>query len=263
MAAETTLLLSTLRPGDHVVVGDDVYGGTYRLLRDVVARWGVAFDAVDLSDPQALRAALREDTRVVWAETPTNPLLKIVDLAQVAALAHEVGATFVVDNTFATPYPAAPARPRGRRRRALGDEVPERALRPDRRRPGARRRGPRRNGSPSRNAVGAVPGPMDCYLALRGVKTLAVRMDAHCRNAGRVAAFLERRRDVARVYYPGLESHPGHAVASQQMRAFGGMVSFEVGRPRRGGPDRPQHRAVLPRRVARRGREPDRGARRR
>jgi cystathionine gamma-synthase len=230
LAAETTLLL-TLKPGDHVLLSDDVYGGTYRLLTRVLGPWELAFDTVDMTDLDALRAAIRDETRLVWVETPTNPFLKVVDIAAVAVLAHEAGARCVVDSTFATPYLQRPL--------SLGadvvvhsvtkylgghsdliqgalvlddDELHERL-------------------SFLTNAAGGVPGPMDCYLALRGVKTLAVRMQAHCRGARAVAKFLDRHDRVTRVHYPGLPAHPGHEVAARQMRDFGGMVSFEVGSP--------------------------------
>jgi cystathionine beta-lyase/cystathionine gamma-synthase len=230
LGATTTFLL-TLRPGDHVVLGDDVYGGTYRLLARVLRDWGLTFDTVDLADDDAVRAALREETRVVWIETPTNPLLKIVDVERVAAIARAAGATTVVDNTFATPYLQRPlelgadvvvhsvTKYLGGHSDLVGgaivandDELIERL-------------------TFLQNAVGAVPGPMDCYLALRGVKTLAVRMEAHCTGAERVAAFLRDHPRVDRVHYPGLPDHPGHEIAARQMRRFGGMVSFEVARP--------------------------------
>jgi cystathionine beta-lyase/cystathionine gamma-synthase len=230
LGATTTLLL-TLRPGDHVVLGDDVYGGTYRLLARVLRDWGLAFDTVDLADDDALRAALREETRIVWLETPTNPLLKIVDVERIAAIARAAGAMTVVDNTFATPYLQRPLE--------LGADVVVHSV-------------TKYLGGHSdlvggaivandeelierltflQNAVGAVPGPMDCYLALRGVKTLAVRMEAHCTGAERIAAFLRDHPRVERVHYPGLPEHPGHEVAARQMRRFGGMVSFEVAGP--------------------------------
>ncbi|MDP9242897.1 MAG: cystathionine gamma-synthase, partial [Actinomycetota bacterium] len=227
LAAETTLLLM-LAPGDHVLLGDDVYGGTYRLLTRVMQRWGVRFDTVDMSDAGAVRSAAREETRMVWVETPTNPLLKVVDIAAVAEIAHEVGARCVVDNTFATPYLQRPLE-RGADAVVhsvtkylgghsdlvggavvIGDEELAEEL------------------SFLQNAAGAVPGPMDCYLALRGIKTLAVRMDAHCRGARGVAEFLQQHPAVERVHFPGLEHHPGHDVAREQMKDFGGMVSFEV-----------------------------------
>ena len=227
LGATTTLLL-TLRPGDHVLLGDDVYGGTYRLLARVMSDWGLSFDTVDLADEAAVRAAIRPETVLVWMETPTNPYLKVVDVERVAALAHEAGARCVVDNTFATPYLQRPLE--------LGADVVVHSV-------------TKYLGGHSdlvvgavvtsdealiermtflQNAVGAVPGPMDCYLALRGVKTLAVRMEAHCDGAEAVAAFLSSHRDVERVHYPGLPAHPGHDVAARQMRRFGGMVSFEV-----------------------------------
>jgi cystathionine beta-lyase/cystathionine gamma-synthase len=228
MAAESTFLLM-LKPGDHIVVADDVYGGTYRLVARVLApAMGIEFDAVDMTDLDALKKSLREETRVVWVETPTNPLLKIIDIAAVAELAHATGAWCVVDNTFASPYLQQPIR--------LGaDAVIHSAT--------------KYLGGHSdvvggvivtttpemherlaflQNSVGAVPGPQDCFLVLRGVKTLAIRMDAHSRNAARVAEFLNRHDKVKRVYYPGLPSHPGHDVAKRQMSGFGGMVSFET-----------------------------------
>jgi len=228
LGATTTLLL-TLKPGDHVVLGDDVYGGTYRLLAKVMNEWGVAFDTIDLSDEEALGGALRDETRIVWLETPTNPLLKVIDIARVAEAAHQAGARCVVDNTFATPYLQRPLE--------LGADVVVHSV-------------TKYLGGHSdlvggaivtsdddlierltflQNAVGAVPGPMDCFLALRGVKTLAVRMEAHCTGAERVAAFLDEHPKVTRVHYPGLPDHRGHDVARKQMRRFGGMVSFEVG----------------------------------
>jgi cystathionine gamma-synthase len=228
LGAQTTLLL-TLAPGDHVVLADDVYGGTYRLLSRVMQGWGLEFTTVDMADGDAFRAAMRETTKLVWVETPTNPFLKVVDIAAAAEIAHAGGARCVVDNTFATPYLQQPL--------ALGadvvvhsvtkylsghsdliggaivtndDELIERL-------------------TFLTNAAGAIPGPMDCYLALRGVKTLAVRMEAHCAGARRVADFLQNHPKVERVHFPGLPGHPGFEVAVRQMRDFGGMVSFEVG----------------------------------
>ncbi|MFL5766854.1 MAG: cystathionine gamma-synthase [Actinomycetota bacterium] len=227
LAAETTLLL-TLSPGDHVVLGDDVYGGTYRLLSRVMEPWGIRLDAVDLTDLESLRSAMRDETRLVWVETPTNPLLKVVDIAAAAEIAHDSGARCVVDNTFATPYLQRPLE--------LGADVVVHSV-------------TKYLGGHSdliggavatsdgaladqltflQNAAGGVPGPMDCYLALRGIKTLAVRMRAHCHGAFAIAAFLERHPSVTAVHYPGLETHPGHDVARRQMEDFGGMISFEV-----------------------------------
>jgi cystathionine gamma-synthase len=230
MAAEATLLL-LLRPGDHVLLPDDVYGGTYRLLARVLAEWGLAFDTVDMTDPEALRKAVREETRVVWVESPSNPLLKVADIARAAEIAHDARAWCVVDNTFATPYLQRPlelgadvvvhsvTKYIGGHSDLIGgaivvreEELAERL-------------------SFLLNSVGAVPGPMDCYLALRGVKTLAVRMNAHCRGARRVADFLAGHPKVARVHFPGLSDHPGHEVAVRQMADFGGMVSFELESP--------------------------------
>jgi cystathionine gamma-synthase len=229
MAAETTLLMTLLRPGDHVLLADDVYGGTYRLLSKVLQDWGVAFDTVDMTDVDALRAGIRGETRVVWVETPSNPLLKVIDIAATAAAAHDSGAWCVVDNTFATPYLQRPLE--------LGADASVHSV-------------TKYLGGHSdlvqgavvlndletadriafrTNAMGAVPGPMDCYLALRGIKTLAVRMEAHCRGARAVAEFLDGSGTVDRVYYPGLASHPGHEVAAKQMREPGGMVSFLAG----------------------------------
>jgi len=228
LAAETTLLL-TLSPGDHILLGDDVYGGTYRLLARVLDGWGLAFDTVDMTDLDALRNAVRDETRVMWVESPTNPLLKVIDIAAAAEIAHKAGAMCVVDNTFATPYLQRPLE--------LGADVVVHSV-------------TKYLGGHSdlvggavvlnddalaerlaflQNAVGAVPGPMDSYLALRGVKTLAVRMEAHCRGAKRVAEFLSQHPKVTRVHFPGIPGHPGFEVAVRQMRDFGGMVSFEVG----------------------------------
>jgi cystathionine gamma-synthase len=228
LAAETTICM-LLSPGDHVLLADDVYGGTYRLLARVLRDWGIAFDTVDMTDVDAFRAAVRNETRMVWVETPSNPLLKIVDLAQAAAIAHEAGARCVVDNTFATPYLQRPLE--------LGCDVVVHSV-------------TKYLGGHSdlvqgavvvddaetaerlaflTNAMGAVPGPMDCFLALRGVKTLALRMEAHCRGARAVADFLQGHERVEQVYYPGLPEHPGHEVAAKQMRDFGGMVSFRAG----------------------------------
>jgi cystathionine gamma-synthase len=228
MGAESTFFY-LLAAGDHVVVADDVYGGTYRLVAQVLApAMGLEFDTVDLTDLEALKKAVREDTKVVWVETPTNPLLKIIDIQAVADIAHQAGAWCVVDNTFASPYLQRPissgadavihsaTKYLGGHSDVVGgaivtttDDMHERL-------------------AFLQNAAGAVPGPVDCFLVLRGIKTLALRMDAHCRNAARIAEFLSTHPRVTRVYYPGLPSHPGHDVARRQMMGFGGMVSFEV-----------------------------------
>jgi len=226
MAAEDALL-RLLRPGDHVVLPTDAYGGTHRLAR-MYENAGLAFTAVDLVDTSALNGAWRDNTRLIWVETPTNPMLAIGDIAAVAAFAHERGAWCVVDNTFATPYLQRPlelgadavvhstTKYLGGHSDVLGGFValddPERADAL----------------AFVQNAAGAVPGPFDCFLVLRGIRTLAVRMERHCRNARLVAAMLAEHPAVARVLYPGLPGHPGHEVASRQMSDFGGMVSFTV-----------------------------------
>ena len=228
LGAETTLLLA-LRPGDHVLVSDDVYGGTYRLLSKVLESWGLASDHCDLADLDVVRRSLRPETRFVWIETPTNPLLKIVDVAAVAEAAHDAGAEVVVDNTFATPALQRPlelgadlvvhsvTKYLGGHSDLIGGAIVTKDP-----------------GWTDRlgflvNAVGAVPGPMDSYLGLRGLKTLAVRMDVHSRNAQTIAEWLVQHPQVADVRYPGLPTHPMHEVAKRQMTAFGGMVSFDVG----------------------------------
>lgn len=227
LAAEDTLL-RTLAPGDHVMVANDVYGGTYRLLSRVFGPWGLTCTPVDLTDLDAVGAAWRDETKLVWVETPSNPLLRVVDVPSVATLAHSRNAQVVVDNTFATPYLQTPL--------ALGADVVVHST--------TKYIGGHSDvigGAVITNddalaeqlrflhyAVGAIPGPMDAYLTLRGVKTLAVRMDRHCANAAAVAAMLSEHPAVRAVHYPGLSSHPGHATARRQMRGFGGMVSFEL-----------------------------------
>jgi cystathionine gamma-synthase len=228
MGATDVLLRVLLRPGDHIVIPHDAYGGTFRLVDKVLLPWGVEYTPVDLSDLDALRSALRPTTRVIWCETPTNPLLGIADIAAVADVARSVRARLVVDNTFASPYLQAPL--------ALGADVVLHST-------------TKYVGGHSdviggalvtsdddiadqiaftQNAVGAVPGPFDAWLTLRGVKTLAVRMERHSDNAERIVEMLQRHPAVQRVLYPGLAEHPGHEVAAKQMRRFGGMVSFLV-----------------------------------
>jgi cystathionine beta-lyase/cystathionine gamma-synthase len=225
--AATSAVLNLVSAGDHVVVGDDLYGGTYRLFSKVLSRYGVTFTFVDMADLAATRAALRPNTKLIWAETPTNPLLKLVDIAGVAALA-PAGCVLVVDNTFASPYFQSPL--------ALGahvvvhsttkyvgghsDAVGGAAMTND--------EATAQTIAFHQNAVGGVPGPFDAWLTMRGAKTLALRMREHASNAQTVAAFLETRDDVERVFYPGLPSHPQHALARSQMRGFGGMVSFAL-----------------------------------
>ena len=227
LAAEDAIL-RTLSPGDHVLIGDDVYGGTYRLLAQVHAPAGVQFNSVALGDPASVLAAWQPSTRMLWVETPSNPLLRIADIALLAELAHARGAKMIVDNTFATPYLQQPlalgadvvvhstTKYLGGHSDVVGGfvatsdaEVAERV-------------------AYLQNAVGAVPGPFDCFLVLRGVKTLAVRMDRHCTNALQVAEMLIAHPAVDRVFFPGLSTHVAHQIAAQQMRGFGGMVSFTV-----------------------------------
>ncbi|MEU1912073.1 cystathionine gamma-synthase [Streptomyces massasporeus] len=228
LAAEDCLLRTLLTPGDHVVIPNDAYGGTFRLFAKVVARWGVEWSVADTSDPAAVRAALTPKTKVVWVETPSNPLLGITDIAAVAQVARDAGARLVVDNTFATPYLQQPL--------SLGADVVVHSL-------------TKYMGGHSdvvggalvtadaglgeelafhQNAMGAVAGPFDSWLVLRGTKTLSVRMDRHSENAVKVADMLTRHARVSSVLYPGLPEHPGHEVAAKQMKSFGGMVSFRV-----------------------------------
>jgi len=226
MGATDVLMRVLLRPGDHVVIPHDAYGGTFRIVDKVLAPWDVQYTPVDLGDIGALRAALRPNTRLIWCETPTNPLLGIADIAAVADVARGTNARMVVDNTFASPYLQAPL--------ALGADVvlhsttkyvgghsdmiggalvtSDDALAEELRF--------------TQNATGSVPGPFDAWLALRGAKTLALRMERHSDNAERIVELLAGHRAVDRVYYPGLPAHPGHEVAAKQMRRFGGMVSF-------------------------------------
>lgn len=228
LAAEDCLLRTLLTPGDHVVIPNDAYGGTFRLFAKVVERWGVEWSVADTSDPGAVRAALRPRTKVVWVETPSNPLLGITDIAQAADIARTAGARLVVDNTFASPYLQQPL--------ALGADVVVHST-------------TKYMGGHSdvvggalvtsdsglgeelafhQNAMGAIAGPFDSWLVLRGIKTLAVRMDRHSANAARVAEMLAAHEKVTEVFYPGLGGHPGHEIAAKQMRSFGGMVSFRV-----------------------------------
>jgi cystathionine gamma-synthase len=228
MAAEATLLLC-LRPGDHVVLPDDVYGGTYRLVAKVLEPWGLSYSIVDMTDLEEVREALREETRIVWFETPSNPLLRVMDVAAIAELAHDAGARVVVDNTFATP---ALQRPLELGADAVIHSITKYIGGHSDLIGGALITGDAEWSEQVAflgNAVGAVPGPMDCYLGLRGLKTLALRMAKHSENAAAIAGWLEDDRRVVRVHYPGLPAHPGHEIAARQMSAFGGMVSFEVG----------------------------------
>ncbi|MBH5335167.1 cystathionine gamma-synthase [Streptomyces pactum] len=228
LAAEDCLLRTLLVPGDHVVIPSDAYGGTFRLFAKVLERWGVEWSVADSADPSSVRDALRPRTKVIWVETPTNPLLGITDIAAVAEIARAAGARLVVDNTFASPYLQQPL--------ALGADV---VVHSTTKYMGGHSDvvgGALITSDPGlgeelayhQNAMGAVAGPFDAWLVLRGAKTLAVRMDRHCANASRVAELLVSHPKVTQVYYPGLPEHPGHEVAAKQMRAFGGMVSFRV-----------------------------------
>ncbi|MEV6210925.1 cystathionine gamma-synthase [Kitasatospora sp. NPDC051914] len=228
LAAEDTLLRTILKPGDHIVIPNDAYGGTFRLFAKVLTRWGVEFSVANTQDLADVRAQLRPNTRAVWVETPSNPLLGITDLAALAEVAHGAGALLVVDNTFASPYLQQPI--------ALGadavvhsttkymgghsDVVGGALVLAD--------AGLGEEVAYHQNAMGAVAGPFDSWLVLRGIKTLGVRMDRHSANAEKVAELLAGHPKVHQVLYPGLPSHPGHDIAAKQMKAFGGMVSFRV-----------------------------------
>ncbi|MET9432715.1 cystathionine gamma-synthase [Streptomyces sp. NPDC006551] len=228
LAAEDCLLRTLLAPGDHVVIPNDAYGGTFRLFAKVVQRWGVDFSVADTSDLASVRGAVNDRTKVIWVETPSNPLLGITDIAAVADVARTAGAKLVVDNTFASPYLQQPL--------ALGADIVVHSL-------------TKYMGGHSdvvggalvtadealgeelayhQNAMGAVAGPFDSWIVLRGIKTLAVRMDRHSENAGKIAEMLTQHPKVTKVLYPGLPEHPGHEIAAKQMRAFGGMISFQV-----------------------------------
>ncbi|MEV0000031.1 cystathionine gamma-synthase [Streptomyces sp. NPDC050848] len=228
LAAEDCLLRTLLAPGDHVVIPNDAYGGTFRLFAKVVQRWGVDFSVADTSDVESVRGAVNDRTKVIWVETPSNPLLGITDIPAVAAVARSAGAKLVVDNTFASPYLQQPL--------ALGADVVVHSL-------------TKYMGGHSdvvggalvtadaalgeelayhQNAMGAVAGPFDSWIVLRGIKTLAVRMDRHSENAGKIAEMLTQHPKVTQVLYPGLPEHPGHEIAAKQMKSFGGMISFRV-----------------------------------
>jgi cystathionine gamma-synthase len=227
MAASDCLLRTVCRPGDHVLIPVDAYGGTFRLFDKVLTSWGVSYRPVPTADLGAVRAALAErQTRLVWLETPTNPLLSIADIAGIGQLARDAGAMLVVDNTFASPYLQQPlalgadavihstTKYIGGHSDVVGGAVVVKDAQLAERL------------YFSRNATGTPPGPFDAWLTLRGCKTLAVRMDRHCANAQGVAEMLADHPAVSEVYYPGLAGHPGHELAAKQMRGFGGMVSF-------------------------------------
>ncbi|MFI2234322.1 cystathionine gamma-synthase [Nocardia testacea] len=233
MAATDCALRAMLRPGDHIVIPDDAYGGTFRLIDKVFTEWGIEHSPAAITDIDAMRAAIRPNTKLIWVESPTNPLLNIGDIPALADIAHTSGAKLVVDNTFATPYLQQPL--------LLGADVVVHST-------------TKYLGGHSdviggalvtddaqldsafaflQNGAGAVPGPFDAFLTMRGIKTLALRMDRHCDNAETLAEFLSRNPAISHVIYPGLPEHPGHAVADKQMRRFGGMISVRLA----GGPD--------------------------
>lgn len=226
--AATSALLGRLGPGDHVVAGNDLYGGTYRMFTQVFGRYGIGFTFVDTTDAEAVRAAMTEATRLLYVESPSNPLLRLTDIPKMAEIAGSADALLVVDNTFATPYLQTPL--------ALGADIVLHSL-------------TKYLGGHSdvvggaligksdalgeelafhQNACGGIPGPLDCFLVLRGTKTLALRMERHCSNALAIAQHLEAQPGVDRVHYPGLPSHPQHALCQVQMLHGGGMVSFEL-----------------------------------
>lgn len=227
LAASTAVLAALLRPGDEVAASADLYGGTFRLLERVFKPWGLTARYTDDFSPAGFEAIITPKTKLVWIETPTNPLLQVLDIAAIAGVAHQHGAKLAVDNTFASPYLQRPL--------ALGADLVVHST-------------TKYLGGHSdvvggcvvggtvlldpikfyQNAAGGVPGPFDAYLTLRGLKTLAVRMDRHCDNAVSLADWLTEQPQVAKVYYPGLPDHPGHAVARKQMRGFGGMISLKL-----------------------------------
>ncbi|RUQ44346.1 cystathionine gamma-synthase [Micrococcus sp. HSID17228] len=235
LAAEDALLRAVLRPGDHIVLGGDGYGGTHRLITTVLEPWGVSNTPVDITDPTAVAAAVRPGrTALLWVETPSNPLLGIADLAAWAQIAHDAGALLVVDNTFASPYLQRPldlgadvvvhstTKYIGGHSDVLGGAV----VVADRE---FRGRALAEAVAYQQFAAGAVAGPQDSYLAARGLKTLGLRMDRHGANAAALAGWLQGRPEVAQVFYPGLPDHPGHALAARQMDGFGGIVSIRLG----------------------------------
>jgi len=227
LAATTTILLS-LQKGDHVIAGDDIYGGTYRLFDQVLRKYGLQFTYVNPENPENVEKAIRKNTRLVWIETPTNPLMRIVDIRQISKISKKARALLVVDNTFMSPYLQNPlqlgadivvhstTKYLGGHSDLIGgatitkDEDVQSRLKY------------------LQNAVGAVPGPLDCYLVLRGIKTLAVRMDRHGDNARVVSELLAKQPEVEKVNYPGLPDHPQRAIVKRQMRGNGGMLSFQL-----------------------------------
>ncbi len=228
MAATDAMLRASLRPGDHLVIPNDAYGGTFRLIDKVFTQWGIDYSVAPVSDIDAVRAAITPKTKLVWVETPTNPLLNVGDIERLAEVAHEAKAKLVVDNTFATPYLQRPleigadvalhstTKYLGGHSDVVGGALVTNDEQLD------------ADIAFLQNGAGAVPGPFDAYLTMRGIKTLAVRMERHCDNAEKVADYLNRHEKIERVLYPGDPSHPGYEVAAKQMKRFGGMVSVLV-----------------------------------
>src|SRR6478735_2132862 len=228
MAASDTMIRAALRPGDHLIIPNDAYGGTFRLIDKICVPWGLTYSTAPLGDLDAVRAQLRPETKLIWCETPTNPLLGIADIAGLAEIAHQAGAQLLVDNTFASPYLQQPlvlgadvvlhstTKYIGGHSDLIGgalvtnDEELDAAF------------------AFLQNGAGAVPGPFDAFLTLRGIKTLSLRMERHSDNAEKVVELLSGHPAVSQVIYPGLESHPGHKVAEKQMRRFGGMISVRL-----------------------------------
>ena len=227
MAAEDSLL-RFLEPEDKIILGNDAYGGSFRLIDKIYGRNKISHEAIDLSNPNSIKEAWTTDTKLVWLETPTNPLLNVVDIQKISEITHELGGLLIVDNTFATPYLQKPislgadavvhsaTKYLGGHSDVVGGFV------------ATNNESLVEHLSFTQNAVGAVPSPFDCYLVLRGIKTLAVRMDRHCENAKAVVNFLSQQPKVKQVFYPGLDDHKGHAIAKKQMKDFGGMVSFTI-----------------------------------
>ncbi|MEC3951981.1 cystathionine gamma-synthase [Nocardia sp. CDC153] len=228
MAATDCAIRANLRPGDHLVIPNDAYGGTFRLIDKVFTQWGIEYSVAPVSDVDAVAAAMRPNTKLVWVETPTNPLLNIGDIAALAEVAHAGGAKLVVDNTFASPYLQQPlllgadivlhstTKYLGGHSDVVGGALITNDQELD------------TKFAFLQNGAGAVPGPMDAFLTMRGIKTLALRMDRHCDNAETIAEFLANHPKIAQVIYPGLPEHPGHTTAQKQMRRFGGMISVRV-----------------------------------
>ncbi|WP_132994030.1 cystathionine gamma-synthase [Gordonia zhaorongruii] len=228
MAATDAMLRAGLRPGDHLVIPNDAYGGTFRLIDKVFSEWGITYSVAPVIDPEAVKAAITPQTKLVWIETPTNPLLNVGDIAALADVAHDAGAKLVVDNTFATPYLQQPltlgadvvlhstTKYLGGHSDVVGGAIVTNDEKLD------------ADLAFLQNGAGAVPGPFDAYLTMRGIKTLSVRMDRHCDNAEKLVEYLSSHPKIASVLYPGLEDHPGHAAAAKQMRRFGGMISVRL-----------------------------------